>query len=99
MRKRKDPLENKNQLGNLLERYKKLIKPPQATVEKEAIVVIEGLTTIKLLSHQLTYTVGSRTLIIKAPSIICSELRVHHPVIIKELQRRLGAQNAPITIL
>jgi hypothetical protein len=99
MQKRKDPNENKNQLGNLLERYKRIIKPPQATVVKEAVLIIEGITTIKLLPHQLSYTVGSRTLFIKAPSIICSELRSHHPTIIKELQSRLGAQNAPTTII
>jgi hypothetical protein len=99
MQKRKDPNENKNQLGNLLERYKKILKPPQATVEKEAVLVIESLYSIKLQPHQVTYAVGSRTLIIKAPSIICSELRTHHPEIVRELQSRLGVQNAPTTII
>lgn len=99
MRKRKDPNQNKSQLGNLLERYKKIIKPPQATVEKEAVVIIAEITSITLLPHQLSYTVASKTLVIKAPSIIRSELRVHHSVIVGELQRRLGAQNAPTTII
>jgi hypothetical protein len=99
MRTKKDPNENKNQLGNLLERYKRILKPPQATVEKEAIIVIATLTNITLLPHQLSYTVSSRTLIIKAPSIIRSELKIHHPAIVKDLQGRLGAQNAPSTII
>jgi hypothetical protein len=99
MRTRKDPNQNENQLGNLLERYKKILKPPQASVEKEAILVIKELTSITVHSHQISYTVGSRTLVIKTPSIIRSELKSHHPAIIKELQGRLGAQNAPTTII
>lgn len=99
MRPRKDPAENSTQLGNLLERYKKIFQPPQASVVKEAIVVIEMITTIKLLPQQLTYSVGTKTLIIKAPSVLRSELMPHHQTIIKELQTRLGAQNAPHTLL
>lgn len=97
--KKKSPNENRAQLGNLLERYKKILKPPQATVEKEAIVVIKELTNIGVLPHQLTYIVATKTLVLKTPSIIRSELKVHHLAIIKELQSRLGAQNAPHTIL
>jgi hypothetical protein len=96
---KKDPNKNNNQLGNLIERYKKILKPPQASVEKEAIVVIEKVTNIRLLPHQITYTVSSKTLFVKAPSIIRSELKVYHPTIIKELQAHLGAQNSPHTIL
>lgn len=99
MRTKKDPKENKNQLGNLLERYKRILKPPQASVEKEAIIVIESITGITLQPQQINYTVVSRTLVIKAPSIIRSELKIHHPDIVKELQSRLGVQNAPSVII
>lgn len=99
MRTKKDPKENKDQLGNLLERYRRILKPPQASVEKEAIIVITSITGITLLPQQLSYVVGSRTLVIKAPSIIRSELKIHHPNIVKELQTRLGAQNAPSVII
>lgn len=99
MRPKKDPTENETQLGNLLERYKKLIKPPQASVEKEAIIVIKELTDITLLPQQLSYTVSTRTLSIKAPSVLRSELFQHRSRILEGLHLRLGAQNAPHTIL
>lgn len=97
--KHKDPTDNKNQLGNLLERYKRILQPPQATVEREAIVVIKELTTIQLVERQVSYTVGTRTLAIIAPSIIRSELRQHHFTILGELKKRLGAEHAPQAII
>ena len=99
MRPKKDPTGNINQLGNLLERYLKVLKPPQASVEKECIEVIKEITTLELKPHHIKYTVGSKTISITAPSILRSELRRFHPEIIQELQKRLGAQNAPTTII
>lgn len=97
--RRKNPTENYNQLGNLLERYKKHLKPPQASVEKVCVSVIKDLTDIPLGSHQIGYTVSSRTMTIKAPSLIKSELKTHHTAILKELEKRLGIGSAPQTII
>lgn len=99
MRKRKEPTENESQLGNLLERYKRILVPPQASVEKEAIAVIKEVTNITLTTTQVSYTVGTRTLAIVAPSLIRSELKTHHGAIMKELQHRLGVKNAPGAII
>lgn len=99
MRPKKDPTGNTNQLGNLLEKYLKVFKPPQASVEKECIEVIKEITALELKPHQIKYTVGSKTIGITAPSIIRSEIRRFHPEILKALQKRLGVQNAPTTII
>jgi hypothetical protein len=97
--RKKDPTENQNQLGNLLERYKRILHPPQATVEKEAIDVIKNLTGITVKNNQLRYSVGTRTLSISAPSLIRSELRSRHREILTELQKRLGVAHAPTAII
>jgi hypothetical protein len=97
--RRKLPTENYNQLGNLLERYKKHFKPPQASVEKVCISVIKDITGMPLGAHQITYTVHSRTVTIKAPSLIKSELKTHHTAILLELEKRLGLGGAPTTII
>jgi len=99
MRPKKDPTFDTNQLGNLLERYKKVLKPPQASMEKECLEVIKEITTLELNPKQIKYTVGTKTISITAPSILRSELKRSHPEIIKALQKRLGAQNAPTTII
>jgi hypothetical protein len=97
--RKKDPSDNDRQLGRLLERYKTLLKPPQASVEKECITVIEEITGIALRPHQVHYTVTSRTLTIKAPSILRSELSLHRTDILVALKNRLGEGSAPTTII
>jgi predicted metal-dependent phosphoesterase TrpH len=96
----KKPAErNKQQLGNLLARYKERFKPPQASVVKECIEVIESVTGIILEQKHLTYTVSSRTVVVQTSSLIRSELKTHHSAITTELQKRLGAHNAPTVII
>ena len=97
--KKKDPTENHSQLGNLLERYKRCFTPPQASVEKECITVIKEVCDIGLLPHQVSYTVSTRTIAIKAPSLLRSELRLHHEAILVALGKRLGNKNSPHTII
>jgi uncharacterized protein YqiB (DUF1249 family) len=96
---RKDPRSNRQQLGNLLELYKKRFKPPQASVEKECLAVIEELTPFTLTLEQVTYTISTRTLAITAPSIIKSELRLYHQQILVEVQKRLTESSAPQVII
>lgn len=95
---KKDPILNAQQLGNLLARYKKFIKPPQASVEKECIVVIKDLCGYTIQPNQVSYTVSSKTLYIKTPSIMRSELILKYPTILTELKKRLG-ESAPSSII
>jgi len=97
--RKKNPGENSAQLGNLLERYKKIFKPPQASVEKEAIVVIADVCGITLQPHQLSYTVATKTLYVKAPSLLRSELFMRRTAILEALKGRLGEGNCPTTLL
>lgn len=96
---KKDPTNNKQQLGQLLERYKRLLKPPQASVEKEAISVIAAVSGITLTSTQVRYTPSTRTLAITAPSVIRSELLRITPTLLSQLQNELGAGHAPLHII
>ena len=97
--KKKPTAENGQQLGNLLAHYKERFKPPQASVVKECIEVIESVSGIVLEQKHLTYTVSSRTLVVHASSMIRSELKTHQDKITTELQKRLGAHSAPKVIL
>ncbi|MEY2665462.1 MAG: hypothetical protein RLZZ480_567 [Candidatus Parcubacteria bacterium] len=96
---KKDPTENSHQLGNLLARYKNLFKPPQASIEKEFIAAVEMVCGITLLPHQVEYKVTSKTIIIKAPSLLRSELLLHRDSVLREVTSRVGVSSAPQTIL
>ena len=96
---KKDPSHNRQQLGNLIDRYKHIIKPPQASVQKQAIKTIENITTLILREDQIVYNVHTRTLTIKAPSLIRSELAMSYGAILEALKTELGPQNAPHQII
>jgi hypothetical protein len=95
---KKDPTLNIQQLGNLLDRYKRHLKPPQASVEKECIYIIKELYGFVILPQQVSYSVSTKTLHIKTPSIMRSELVMKYPEIIHELKQRLG-ESAPQMIV
>jgi hypothetical protein len=96
---KKDPTRSENQLGNLLERYRKIFKPPQASVERECIAVITEVCGITLLPHQIEYNVATRTLQLKTPSLLRSELKLKSELILTELAKRLDASTTPTTLL
>ena len=83
------------QIGSLFEKYKKNLRPPQASVEQEAAVVIQELTSIPVRVEQLSYTLGTRVLTLQTPSVVRSEVLKQKEAILKELQYRLGKKHGP----
>ena len=86
-------------IKDLFEKYRKTLQAPQKTVELEGIRVIGELTKITLREDQIEYTVNTRVLFIKAPSLIKQEVKMKNNAILSELKKRLGAKSAPQTIL
>ncbi len=87
------------QLGELFSKYKNHFKPPQATIEKTAIEIIKKITGFDINTNQITYTPNTRTLNLKIPSVLKSELKIHYPEIIKKLKQELGEKDTPLVIL
>jgi hypothetical protein len=87
------------QIGSLFERYQKVLKAPQASVEKELIVVVKEVCGYDLQRTQVRYVVASRTIYLQVPSLLRSELKFYHTRILEALQARLGGDSAPKTIL
>jgi len=96
---KKHPSQNENQLGNLLLRYKKHFKPPQASVKKECLVAIKNITGLTLTEKQLAYTPNTRTLVLQVPSILKSELKISYKKILTEAETLLGKDSCPLTII
>ena len=84
---------------DLFEKYRKTLQAPQKTVEMEAIRVVGETLQINLKEDQVKYTVSSRVLAIKAPSLIRQEVAMKQKEVLAELKKRLGDKNAPQTIL
>jgi len=82
-------------LRDLFAKYKKTLIAPQKTVELEVLRVVGELTQIKLKEEQISYTVSSRTVAIKAPGLMKQEIKMKHGQIMDELEKRLGKKNSP----
>jgi hypothetical protein len=87
------------QLGDLFLKYKTHFKAPQASVEKECVAVIKEVSGFIITSDQVTYTVSTRTISLRVPSVFKSELRFHQQAILRELENRLGKDGCPKTLL
>ncbi len=87
--------QSMKRVGDFFERYRARLKPPQASVEKECILVIKEVSGFEILPNQIVYTVSTKTISLQVPSIVKSELRFHHSVILSELEKRLGKNGCP----
>ncbi len=86
-------------IKDLFAKYKTTLQAPQKTVELETIRVVGEILHITLKEEQVSYTVSSRILRIKAPSIIRQEVQLKSPAVLAELKKRLGVKSSPTTIL
>ncbi len=97
--RKKDPTGNSEQLGNLLLRYKKIFKPPQESVLIEVARVVSEVVGVSVSSKQFNYTVSSKIVYIKTPSLIKSEIIKKKADIKKALSERLGEGNVPLDFI
>lgn len=86
-------------VGDLFEKYRVRLRPPQASVEKECIQVIKEVTGFDITAGQISYRVSTKTISLHVPSILKSELCFYHQAILRELANRLGKDNCPTLIL
>lgn len=82
-------------IGDLFESYKKRLKAPQGSVKKQCVHTIKEVTGFDVSLDEMEYTVSTRTLYLKVPSILKSELKFHHKKILTRLKEELGEDVAP----
>jgi len=83
------------QISSLFDKYKKNLRPPQASVVGEAVKVIAEVTKFPIREDQVTYTVHSRVLSLHTPSVLRTEIVKQKERILTELQYRLGKKYGP----
>jgi len=86
-------------VGSLFDKYKNVIRAPQASVITVVIEVVEDVCGFVLLPHQVSYIVTSRVIVIKAPGVIRHEVLRRASDIILHCRGRLGEKNCPLSIL
>ena len=79
--------------------YRKRLRAPQKTVIQSFCEVVGDVCSITLTPEMVSYTPASRTLVIKAPGQIKTELLFNKEEILVHLKGRLGPQNAPTNII
>lgn len=86
-------------LADFFARYKERLIAPQRSVEERAALVISELVGIPVTVEQLSYTPGTRTLFVQAPSVVKMEVLRRVDEVIAALQATLGVQSAPHHII
>ena len=86
-------------VSSLFEKYKKRLKPPQGSVIKEVIEVVEDITGIILENSQIKYSIHTKVISIQAPSLIKQEIKLKQDEILIHLKARLGVNNIPTIFL
>lgn len=76
-------------LGSLFEKYEKLLIPPQASVEKEVIKIIGEVCGRTLVPGQVSYTVATKMVYLKVPSILKSDIMRSREEILSRLRSSL----------
>jgi len=86
-------------LGSLFEKYKKQLVAPQGSVKKCFCEVVEDLYGFEIDMKKIDYSVSQRTLTLKLPSALKTEILLHKKEVLTHLKGRLGDKSAPTTIL
>ena len=86
-------------INQLFEKYKQRLVAPQGSVKKCFCEVVEDLYGFSIKAEQLDYSTYSKTLTLKVPGALKTELMLHKSEIMAHLKGRLGAQNAPKTLI
>lgn len=86
-------------LGDLFSKYQTKFRAPQASVEKACVEAILKVTNHKINEELVVFTVSTRTISLKVPSILKSEIKFKHKEILKDLEQKLGKDVSPKIIL
>lgn len=85
-------------ISDLFSKYKNNLQPPQSSVIKEFVSVCEEVIGIKIKPEHCSYVTNSKTIYLKTPGVIKSEILKKKLEILKNLNRKLG-KNSPNEIV
>lgn len=86
-------------VSDLFSKYTKLLKPPQKTVVRATIAIINELYGISITEEQCVYQTSSKTLTLHVPGPLKSEIVLNKKNILEKIGESIGSSNAPKNIL
>lgn len=78
------------QIGSLFDKYKKTLRPPQRSVEKKALEVINQEFQFHLTEANLSYNPKTKTLKLNVPSVVRTEVMRQKSRVLVRLKTVLG---------
>lgn len=85
-------------ISDLFARYAHKIQAPQGSVIKVFSTICTEEFKLPIKVEHCSYTVSTKTLYLKAPSLLKSELLQKKPQVLAALRQQLG-QSAPVDII
>lgn len=86
-------------MSDLFKKYTDVLRAPQGTVTQAFVDVVEEILGASIKKESCTYSVASKTLVVRAPGMIKSEIQLQKKKIIARMAEKLGPKNIPIEIL
>jgi len=86
-------------VSDLFAKYKAVLKAPQGVVVTAFQEVIFEVLGVRIAKEHCTYSVGSKTLSVRAAGMIKSEIKLQKKLILSKMAEKLGAKSAPKEIL
>ncbi len=97
--KRKQRGQGIVKVSDLFKKYTDVLRAPQGSVVEAFLAAIFETLGIRLEKDQCTYTVSSKTLMVRAPGMIKSEIKLQKQTILKKMEEKLGKKSVPKEIL
>lgn len=86
-------------ISNLFLVYKQRLKAPEQSVITEVVGVVKDVTGISISKSNCRYNTHTRTVSLQTSGMVKDQIRFHTPEILTVLEKRLGKQNTPHSIL
>ena len=86
-------------IKDLFAGYRARLRAPESSVVRAAAFVLTEVGPITIDESMLHYTVASRTLAIRAPSVVKHRLLIQAPEILTRLERELGPHSCPRSLV
>ena len=86
-------------VSDLFQKYRDTLTAPQKTVTKTFVDVVEDLFGAKITTEQCSYSVASRTLVLRISGPLKSEILMQKDEVLAHMRGRLGEKNCPQSIL
>ncbi len=86
-------------VGDLFERYKKILRAPQGVVVDAFVEVVSDLIGIEIPKERLSYSVHNKTLTMRISGPLKTEILLHKDEILLHMKGRIGKQSVPKVLI